>query len=67
MRKRRIEAQGYQEADRRGSGESLSSTSRKAIGNGNGDEEEESFGNILTHEGIHAIEFVLGSVSNTAS
>lgn len=66
LRKRQIEAQGYQETDRRGSGESLSSTARKAETHP-GSEEEESFASILTHEAIHAIEFILGSVSNTAS
>lgn len=75
LRKRRIEAQGYQETDRRGSGESL--VSRKSDANATGGShvssgkegagDAETFGSILTHEAIHAIEFVLGSVSNTAS
>lgn len=80
MRKRRIQAQGYKETDRRGSGDSLSSTARKSsahpgVGSSDNagvggvvvDDEEEGFGSILTHEAIHAVEFILGSVSNTAS
>lgn len=66
LRKRRIEALGYQETNRHGSGDSLSSTAKKSNDTSHADDHE-SFGDQLIHEAIHAIEFVLGSVSNTAS
>lgn len=78
LQKRSIEAQGYHETNRHGSGDSLSSTTLKANGGtaaaeikttGREEEigEDNSVSSVLIKETIHTIEFVLGTVSNTAS
>jgi len=37
------------------------------VGHSHEEEEEESFADIMVHQGIHTIEYCLGTVSNTAS
>lgn len=72
LERRTLTAQGYQHADSLYDGydsgknegtESISSTTRKA----GHDAEEHGMGELWVHQVIHTIEFVLGSVSNTAS
>lgn len=60
--RRKLKAAGYDNAPPHGSGESISSTARKVAS-----EEEHGLGDLMVHQLIHTIEFVLGSVSNTAS
>lgn len=57
LQRRRRQSQGYAQGT---SAESISSTARKAAS-------EESMGDLMVHQVIHTIEYVLGSVSNTAS
>lgn len=63
LERRRLHVQGYSEADRRSSGESVSSKQRKV----DGEHEQHSLGDTVVHQLIHTVEFVLSSVSNTAS
>lgn len=63
LEKRRIRSMGYSDEPARGSGDSISSTARKVATQS----EEHSIGDMMVHQVIHTIEFVLGSVSNTAS
>jgi V-type H+-transporting ATPase subunit a len=71
IQKKRIHSLGYQEANQ--SGGSLNYKSPESSGqlhsaqNLPNDHEEQDFGSMTIHESIHAIEFLLGSVSNTAS
>ncbi len=68
LEKRTLKSQGYNEPDHgdgpaRSSSESISSTARKVAASS----EDHSIGDLVVHQVIHTIEFVLGSVSNTAS
>jgi len=80
VRRRRIEAQGYHEASRHGSVTSFPTHSPSMVISIEGVpglarkstpatnvEAKESASDVLMSDAIHAVEFLLGSVSNTAS
>ena len=77
LQRKRIQSLGYQEANQSGSTlnyKSPESSDQLSVApNGNiplqlsSKHEDDDFGAMTIHEAIHAIEFLLGSVSNTAS